>query len=140
MTDPTVLAALAAIHQDELNKCVNFENSFAYLVPVCPVAAKAAKKTKVSFNANVSAAAGGKKSPGGGGLEVGTHLQVKVKVAYLYAITPTRNSWTLTRTRETSCLNGLRLMGARRKVEANKEVILHVDLPKLVTQTSNSSP
>ena len=66
-TDPTILAALAAIRQDELNKHVNFENSFAYLVPVCPVAAKAAKKTKVSFDANVSAAAGGKKSPGGGG-------------------------------------------------------------------------
>ena len=38
-TDPTVLAALAAIRQDELDKRVNFENSFAYLVPVCPVAA-----------------------------------------------------------------------------------------------------
>jgi hypothetical protein len=64
-TDPTVLAALAAICQDELDKRVNFENLFAYLVPVCPVAAKAAKKTKVSFDTNVSAA-GGKKHPGGG--------------------------------------------------------------------------
>jgi hypothetical protein len=64
-TDPTVLAALAAIHQDELNKRVNFENLFAYLVPVCPVAAKAAKKTKVSFDTYVSAAAGGKKTPAG---------------------------------------------------------------------------
>ena len=58
-TDPTVLAALAAIRQDEIDKRVNFENSFAYLVPVCPVAAKAAKKTKVSFDVNVSGAAGG---------------------------------------------------------------------------------
>ena len=65
-TDPTVLVALAAIRQDELDKRVNFENSFAYLVPVCPVAAKAAKKTKVPFDANVSGAAGGIKSPGGG--------------------------------------------------------------------------
>ncbi len=65
-TDPTVLAALAAICQDELDKSVNFENSFAYLVPVCPVAAKAAKKTKVPFDANVSGAAGGIKPPGGG--------------------------------------------------------------------------
>ena len=64
-TDPTVLAALAAIRQDELDKRVNFENSFAYLVPVCPVADKAAKKTKVSFDVNVSGAAGGIKSPGG---------------------------------------------------------------------------
>ncbi len=30
-TDPTVLAALAAIRQDELDKRVNFKNSFAYL-------------------------------------------------------------------------------------------------------------
>jgi len=65
-TDLPVLAALAAIHQDELDKRVNFENSFAYLVPVCPVAAKAAKKTKVSFDVNVSGAAGGIKRPGGG--------------------------------------------------------------------------
>jgi hypothetical protein len=59
------LAALAAIRQDELNKRVSFEKSFTYLVSVCPVAAKATKKTKVSFNTNVSAA-GGKKHPGGG--------------------------------------------------------------------------
>ncbi len=65
-TDPTVLAALAAICQDELDKRVNFENSFDYLVPVCLVAAKAAKKTKVSFDVNVSGAAGGMKTPGGG--------------------------------------------------------------------------
>ena len=65
-TDPTVLAALAAIRQDELDKRVNFENSFAYLAPVCPVTAKAAKKTKVSVDVNVSGAAGGIKSPGGG--------------------------------------------------------------------------
>jgi hypothetical protein len=60
------LAALAAIHQDELDKHMNFENLFAYLVPVCPVAAKAAKKTKVSFDVNVSGAGGGMKTPGGG--------------------------------------------------------------------------
>jgi hypothetical protein len=34
MTDPTVMAALAAIRQDELDKSVNFENSFASL-PCC---------------------------------------------------------------------------------------------------------
>ena len=113
-------------------------SSFAYLVPVCPVAAKAAKKTKVSFDVNVSGAAGGIKSPGG--LGGGTHLQEKVKVAYLYAITHTRNFWTLPKTRETSCPNGRRLTGARRKVVANKKVIPHVDLPKLVTPTSGSNP
>jgi hypothetical protein len=44
----------------------------------------------------------------------------KVKVAYLYAITHTRNFWPLTKTRETSCPNGRRPTGARRKVVANK--------------------
>ncbi len=44
--DPTVLAAIAAVRQDEADKCVNFENMFAYLVPVCPVTAKTAKKTE----------------------------------------------------------------------------------------------
>ncbi len=52
--DPTVLAAIAAVHQDEADKCVNFENMFAYLVPVCPVTAKTAKKTgKVAFDTSV---------------------------------------------------------------------------------------
>jgi hypothetical protein len=73
-------------------------------------------------------------------LEVGTHLQEKVKVAYLYAITHTRNFWTLTGTRETSFPNGRRLTGARRKVVANEKVIPHVDLPKLATPTSDSRP
>jgi hypothetical protein len=62
--DPTVLAAIAAIRQDEADKWVNFENAFSYLVPVCPVTAKAAKKTgKVTFGAKVSAASG--KNTGG---------------------------------------------------------------------------
>jgi hypothetical protein len=53
-TDPTVLAALAAVRQDETDKRVNFENSFAYLVVVCPVEATLAKKGKVSFQADIS--------------------------------------------------------------------------------------
>ncbi len=89
----------------------------------------------MSFDVNVSNAAGGIKPPGGG-----LGLQEKVKVAYLYAVTHTRNCWTLTRTRETSCPNGRRLTGARRKVVANEKVILHMDLPKLVTPTSGLSP
>jgi hypothetical protein len=53
--DPTVLATIAAVRQDEADKRVNFETTFAYLVPVCPVTAKTAKKTgKVAFNASVS--------------------------------------------------------------------------------------
>ena len=62
--DPTVLAAIAAIRQDKTDKRDHFENAFSYLVPICPVAAKAAKKTgKVSFGAEISAATG--KTAGG---------------------------------------------------------------------------
>ncbi len=43
--NPTVLAVIVAVHQDKAEKLVNFENTFAYLVPVCPVTAKTAKKT-----------------------------------------------------------------------------------------------
>jgi len=53
-TDPNVLAALAAVCQDEVNKRVNFENSFTFLAPTCPVTAKVAKKGRVSFDANIS--------------------------------------------------------------------------------------
>jgi hypothetical protein len=51
--DPSVLAAIAAVCQDDANKRVNFENAFTFLAPTCPVAAKAAKKGRVSFEANV---------------------------------------------------------------------------------------
>jgi hypothetical protein len=51
--DPSVLAAIAVVHQDDANKRVNFENAFMFLAPTCPVAAKAAKKGRVSFEANV---------------------------------------------------------------------------------------
>ena len=53
-TDPNVLAATAAVRQDEVDKRVNFESSFTFLAPTCPVTAKAAKKGRVSFDANVS--------------------------------------------------------------------------------------
>jgi hypothetical protein len=56
LTDPTVLAALAAVCHDESDKRMDFESSFAYLVVVCPVKAKLAKKGKVSFQADISAA------------------------------------------------------------------------------------
>ena len=53
-TDPNVLAAMAAVCQDEVNKRVNFESSFTFLAPTCPVTAKLAKKGRVLFEANVS--------------------------------------------------------------------------------------
>ena len=53
-TDPNVLAAMAAVCQDEVDKRVNFESSFTFLAPTCPVTAKVAKKGRVSFDANVS--------------------------------------------------------------------------------------
>ncbi len=51
--DPSVLAAIAAVCQDDANKQVNFENAFTFLPPTRPVAAKAAKKGRISFDANV---------------------------------------------------------------------------------------
>ncbi len=80
--DPTVLAAIAAVCQDDADKPVNFENTFAYLVPVCPVTAKTAKKTgKVAFNASVSGTSGktqgglggGNANPGKGSTGVALH-------------------------------------------------------------------
>ncbi len=66
--DPTVLAAIAAVRQDEADKLVNFENTFAYGVPVCPVTAKNAKKTgKVAFKASVLGTSGKTQGGLGGG-------------------------------------------------------------------------
>ncbi len=62
--DPSVLAAMAAVCQDDADKCINFENVFTFLAPSCPVVAKAAKKGRVSFEANVSGT-GGKPHQGG---------------------------------------------------------------------------
>jgi hypothetical protein len=52
--DPSVFAAMAAVHQDDADKRINFKNAFTFLAPSCPVVAKAAKKRRVSFEANVS--------------------------------------------------------------------------------------
>ncbi len=52
--DPSDLAAIAAIHQDDANKRVNFENAFTFLTLTCPVAAKAAKKGRILSDANVT--------------------------------------------------------------------------------------
>jgi hypothetical protein len=53
--DPNVLAATAAVRQDDADKRVNFENSFTFLAPTCHVTAKVAKKGRVSFDANSQA-------------------------------------------------------------------------------------
>jgi hypothetical protein len=50
---PSVLAAIAAVHQDDANKQVNFENAFTFVASTCPIAAKAAKKGRILFDANV---------------------------------------------------------------------------------------
>ena len=63
--DPSVLAAMAAVRQDDADKRVNFENAFTFLAPSCPVLVKAAKKGRVSFDVNVSGAAGSKPHQGG---------------------------------------------------------------------------
>ena len=56
--DPGILAALASIRQDEADKRVNFESAVAFLAPVCPVAAKQAKKGKLDGSANISGTSG----------------------------------------------------------------------------------
>ncbi len=55
---------MAAVRQDDADKRINFENAFTFLAPSCPVVAKAAKKGRVSFVANVSGT-GGKPHQGG---------------------------------------------------------------------------
>jgi hypothetical protein len=55
---------MAAVRQDDADKRVNFENAFTFLAPSCPVIAKAAKKGRVTFEANVSGT-GGKPHQGG---------------------------------------------------------------------------
>ena len=67
LVDPTVLAALAAVHQDETGKRINFESTFAYLFVICPVEAKLAKKGKVTFQAGISGAEGSPPAAGLGG-------------------------------------------------------------------------
>ncbi len=78
--DPTILAALAAVRQDETDRRMNFESSFAYLVVVCPVEAKFAKNDKVTFQADISATSataaglgGDAKKPGFGTTGVALH-------------------------------------------------------------------
>ena len=48
--DPSVLAAIAAVRQDETDKRVNFESAVTYLAPVCPVTAKQQRKGKLEVN------------------------------------------------------------------------------------------
>jgi hypothetical protein len=55
---------MAAVHQDDANKHINFKNAFTFLAPSCPVVVKAAKKGRVSFEANDSGT-GGKPHQGG---------------------------------------------------------------------------
>ena len=62
--DPSVLAAMAAARQDDAEKHVNFKNTFFFLAPSCPVLAKAAKKGRVSFEANILWCCWGQTLPG----------------------------------------------------------------------------
>jgi hypothetical protein len=56
LVDPTILAALAVVCQDEQDKRIHFESACVYLVTICPVKAKLAKKGKVTFQAGISGA------------------------------------------------------------------------------------
>ena len=54
--DPDLLAAVAAIKQDDTGKRQHFEDAVLFIIPCCPVAAKQVKKTH--FGAQVAAANG----------------------------------------------------------------------------------
>ncbi len=70
--DPGVLAAIAAVCQDEVDKRVNFESAVVYLAPVCLVAAKQQRRGKLE--ANVSGTmAGGLRSTGKTGVSLRYH-------------------------------------------------------------------
>jgi hypothetical protein len=64
MIDLSVLAAMAAVHQDDADKRINFKNAFIFLAPSCPVLVKATNTGRISFEANVSDT-GGKPHQGG---------------------------------------------------------------------------
>jgi hypothetical protein len=72
--NPTVVAALAAICEDEQDKRINFMNTYEYLVVISPVKATLAKEGKVTFQAGILGAeastasdlSGNNKKPGFG--------------------------------------------------------------------------
>ena len=70
--DPGVLAAIAAVRQDEVDKRVNFESAVAYLAPVCPVAAKQQRRGKLEANVS-GTTAGGLGSTGKTGVSLRYH-------------------------------------------------------------------
>jgi hypothetical protein len=70
--DPGVLAAIAAVRQDEADKRVNFESAVAYLAPVCPVAAKQQRRGKLEANVS-GTTAGGLGSTGKTGVSLRYH-------------------------------------------------------------------
>jgi hypothetical protein len=80
--DLLILADMAAVCQDDADKCINFKNVFTILAYSCPVLSKAAKKGRVSFEANVSGTGGkphqgdlgdDRKKPGKGATGVALH-------------------------------------------------------------------
>lgn len=54
--DPDVLAALAAVRQDEAGMRIHFEETVAFLLPTCPVAKKQASRGKGMAVAEISGA------------------------------------------------------------------------------------
>ena len=107
-TDPNVLAAMAAVCQDEVNKRVNFENSFTFLALTCPVTAKVAKKGRVSFDANIS----GTNGKTHGGLGGDREKLERERLALLFATTSLLSSRTCPKTNKMNWSNGTRPMDA----------------------------
>jgi hypothetical protein len=117
--DPTVLAAIAAVHQNEADKCDNFKNRFAYLVPVCPVTAKTAKKTgKVAFNACVSGTSGKTRGGlGGGNANPGKGSMVLPSTTFA-----TKSFMLSTRSRKMNSASGQRPIAGRKLVVKSQPV------------------
>jgi hypothetical protein len=121
--NPSVLAAMAAVRQDDADKRVNFENAFTFLVPSCLVAAKVAKKGRVSFEANVSGTEG--KPYQGGLVGIVTSLE-RGRKGLPFVITSLQSLRCYLKTNKTNSPNGTRpMMGARTKA-MRRAMVLHL--------------
>jgi len=61
--DPHILAGVAAVHQDEQGKRVDFEKTVSFLAPYCPVAKKQKEHKQSDKSAQIASAKGGHIKP-----------------------------------------------------------------------------
>jgi hypothetical protein len=80
--DPTVLAAVLLVHQDEANKRLNFEAAVTFLIQSCPVVSKQKKMVTIDPNLlaiNVLPTASGKAKTGSTGVPLRYHKMNEFK-------------------------------------------------------------